>query len=103
MVNMPIIHLMLVTSIFIEPNYVQQSPFGEAKFQTVKKFPDFYGNHSFITALTEAHNSYCIITYRKQFAVNFMYLTQNTVLNRKHILCILAQKMTLSPKHVSQN
>jgi len=74
MISKPTKHLMLVTSIFIEPNYVQQSPSGEAKFQAVKKFPYFYGNQSFITAFTEAHNSYCIIAYRRQFAVNFMYL-----------------------------
>lgn len=53
MISKPIKHLMLVTSIFIEPNYVQQSPPGEAKFPPVKKLLDFYGNQSFITAFTQ--------------------------------------------------
>ena len=71
MISKPIKHLMLVTPIFKEPNYVQQSP------PEVKKFPDFYGNQSFITAFTKAQNLYCIIiiiiiTYRRQFTVNFM-------------------------------
>ena len=72
MISKPTKHLMLVTSIFIEPNYVQHSPPGEAKFQPVKKFPDFYGNQVFITAFTRGHHSYCIITYRRQFTINFM-------------------------------
>ena len=85
MISKPMKHLMLVTSIFIEPNYIRNSPSGEAKFQPVKKFPDFYGNQSFITAFKKAHNSYCIITYRRQFTENFMRLVQTTVLKRKHI------------------